>query len=812
MEGTRHLKILTIYNSIKQLQHKIISRIVIINKKSTILITMEDVEETQPLLNSQENQSRNTLSRQSSNLSAIITRHRTNTLSSIRSGYEIVKERMNKEKFVYLILASIFIYLGFMAAFAPRTSLSKDFRWLYSSEMTEAEVYRIYLNALQDENRAEQHVHSLWKENTLEYTVDELKSMGLAPKMENYYPWVGTPVDTQVHLLKDDSLVYSATMMEECIENDPLSCHPERSRGFHEYSANGNVTAQYIFCNYGTLEDYGFLLKNNIDTEDKIHIIRYGKMYRGLKVRNAELYGASSVILYTDPYDDGDITEKNGFQSYPEGPARPLDSIERGAVGYFTDFPGDPTSPGFAAKSRNTEHLSPAGKIPRIPSVPLSAKEVAPLLQELNGNGIQFGPGGNIEGFQYFTGPSNSNVQVQLYNEQDYSIMKMTDITIDIPGIFSEGKIIIGSHRDNQINGTSNGSNSGTAIMLEVARGLSALLDKGWKPLRPIQLISWDGSEAGLLGSTEYTDDHGAILKRNTLAYLNLDNPITGSEFECKASPLLEEVLSRAAKSTDYKGSSTWSLLDEWKKTSNGTVNTLGGGSDFMSFQYHLGIPSANFEFKNDGTKDAIYPMNSNYDNYEWIERFVDPKYKLHNTMARFTGLSALILSESELIPFKTHEYLDVISKWYHIWYDRLPQTFPHDKELSELAKEVDHILKSIRENESIVFDTNSEDIKCECTYEYAIWQFYKKIRIYTRLLRANYKLLQFDRIFLSVKGLTDREYMKHSIYAPNKLLGYPGDVLPGIHEGLDEFDRDAIIEWLTILLIQFNNIKFLLQ
>jgi hypothetical protein len=37
--------------------------------------------------------------------------------------------------------------------------------------------------------------------------------------------------------------------------------------------------------------------------------------------------------------------------------------------------------------------------------------------------------------------------------------------------------------------------NSGTASMLEIARGLGALLASGWKPDRTIMLFSWDGEE-----------------------------------------------------------------------------------------------------------------------------------------------------------------------------------------------------------------------------------------------------------------------------------------------------------------------------
>ncbi len=58
--------------------------------------------------------------------------------------------------------------------------------------------------------------------------------------------------------------------------------------------------------------------------------------------------------------------------------------------------------------------------------------------------------------------------------------------------------MILGNHRDAWVYGAVD-PNSGTASLLEVARGLAALVQAGWKPLRTIVLCSWDGEEYGLV-------------------------------------------------------------------------------------------------------------------------------------------------------------------------------------------------------------------------------------------------------------------------------------------------------------------------
>ncbi|CCH59445.1 hypothetical protein TBLA_0B06200 [Henningerozyma blattae CBS 6284] len=757
------------------------------------------------------------------NTTRVRRRGRSNTMFSIRSGIDIVREQLDKDKFVLLILASTFLYIGFMAAFAPRTSLTRTFGWLHGSTFTKAETYRIFLTALQEENKAKYHVHNYATANkngvhetgdlnTLHYTIDQFTELGFTTKQESYFPWLNINGETQVSLFHGNQMIFNASMIEDCLPSeDPSTCE-SKPHGYHSYSANGNVTAQYVFCNYGTLKDYKLLLNHDIDIEGKIHIIRNGNLLKGIKVKNAELFGASGVILYSDPYDDGYVTERNGFKPYPEGPARNPSAIERGSVQFLQEISGDPTSPGYPSKYKRTEHISPAGKIPNIPSVPMSAKEIQPILELLNGKGFQLGPGGYIDGFDYFTGPSDENTEVRVYNSQNYEFQKISNVAVEIPGIFAEGEIIIGARRDSLVSDGSSGSNSGSAILLEIARGISSLMKRGWKPLRPIKLISWDGSGPAHLGSTEYVEEYSAFLKRNVLAYLNLDSVIQGSLFMSNANPLLHDVIYEAAKYTSFKDNEDWTLYDEWKKMTNNTVGIIDGISDTNSFQNYLGIPSANFQFKNNGTGDAIWHKNSNFDTYTWLEQFIDPDYKLHNTMAKFVGLVTLTINQNDMIPFKTHSYLLEINNWYKKWENKLINSFPYDDELKELADNVNDIIEIATWTESILFDKITQEIKEDCSRDFPLIQFYKKIDLYMSLLRTNNKLRQLDKLFLTKRGLRDREWFKHSIFEPDKFIGSKGIVLTGLYEAIEGWSRDDAMEWLTILMIQFSNIRMLLQ
>lgn len=745
-------------------------------------------------------------------------RNRSTTVSSIMSGYEIVKENFDKKKFIYLLLASLAVYCAFLAAFAPRTSLLRDIRRINASRITEAEVYRIFLNTLHERNEAQDHLrnytsheHSIGDEHSLKYTIDQFKKMGFEPKLEKYYPWINTPLDTGVTLYKKEEIAFEATMMEDCVQNDPTSCNEDRIRGYHAYSANGKVKAPYVFCNYGTITDYLKLLEAGIDIEDKIHIIRIGSISQSMKLRNAELYGASGAITYTDPHDDGEVTAKHGFLTYPDGPARNPSSIERGSVAFLTDFDGDPTTPGYSSRYPMMERLSPAGKIPNIPSVPMSAKEVAPLLRELNSYGSQLASPGDIEGFDYSTGPSPDGVEILLKNDQNYHIAEITNVVVEIPGIFQEYDIIIGNHRDSWGVGGAGIANSGSAILLETARGFSELLKRGWKPFKPIKLISWDGGSPGMLGSTEYAEDHSQIIKKNTLAYLNLDSAVAGTQFHCEMNPLLHEIIQKATRYTGFK-MEDWTLFDEWKSISNLTYDNLSVETDLAPFQYHLGIPSSSCRFQNNDTGDPILARNSNYDTFTWIETQVDPDYKLHNTIAVLTGLTSLMLSEEALIPFKAQPYFAKIQTCFEKYYSKLTSIFADDGEVYRLAKKNSDLLKSLATNESRLFDEKNVHLNNQLLHDFPGWFFYKKIFLYIRLLRTNSKLKQLDQLFLMRGGLEDRPWMKHSLFAPDSQEGFHETILPSMYDAFYDYDREKLFESLITLLTQFRNVKSLME
>ena len=118
---------------------------------------------------------------------------------------------------------------------------------------------------------------------------------------------------------------------------------------FYSFSTNTNITASYVFANFGSKEDYDDLAKNNVSLLGSIAVIKSAdasvylqllhlETSREVQIRNAQERGLAGVLMYPDPQNDGVVTESNGYAPYPEGPARPPEMIERGGIGPYGKY------------------------------------------------------------------------------------------------------------------------------------------------------------------------------------------------------------------------------------------------------------------------------------------------------------------------------------------------------------------------------------------------------------------------------------------------------------------------------------------
>ena len=596
-------------------------------------------------------------------------------------------------------------------------------------------------------------------------------------------------------------ILYECSLEEDVLEEDPTTSLPDRVPTFHGYSANGNVTAQYVFVNFGTHEDFQDLVKADVSLKGKIAIAKYGRGFRGIKVKLAEEHGMVGTVIYTDPQEDKNITEENGYETYPNGPARNPSSVQRGSVQALNVSPGDPTTPGYPSLP-GAPRTPPAG-IPGIPSMPISYKDALPILKSLNGHGPnassfnKYWQGGGLgyKGVEYNIGPSPPDMVLNLVNEQEYVTTPLWNVIGIINGTIPDEVVVIGNHRDAWIAGGAADPNSGTAALDEVIRSFGIALSQGWKPLRTIVFASWDGEEYGLIGSTEWVEEYIPWLSEAAVAYINVDVGTIGNRFSTAASPLLNKVIHdiTAIVPSPNQTIANQTVRDTW----DGDVRTMGSGSDFTAFQDFAGIPSADFTFFPDEDR-PVYHYHSNYDSFHWMQKFGDPGFEYHVTMAKLIGLLAAQLVESPLVYFNATDYADSLAG-YLKKVEKMAKASSHD---SIQTIDFGRLTESIRalQDASRQLDDCSSALTAQIKGTIPWWKWWQRVKLWLEVRDVNTKLKLLERKFLYKEGLDGRHWFKHVVFAPGKWTGYSGATFPGLVEGIEEGDREVVERWKEII------------
>ncbi len=120
---------------------------------------------------------------------------------------------------------------------------------------------------------------------------------------------------------------------------------------------------------------------------------------------------------------------------------------------------------------------------------------------------------------------------------------------------------MVGNHRDAWVYGAVD-PNSGTAAMLEAVHGIGALLQQGWRPKRTMVFCSWDAEEEGLIGSTEWVEQHAKAL-RSAVIYINVDVAVAGPDFSASAVPSLKQFIRDVTRSVPSPLAPT--VYDAWR-------------------------------------------------------------------------------------------------------------------------------------------------------------------------------------------------------------------------------------------------------
>ena len=649
------------------------------------------------------------------------------------------------------------------------------------------------------------------KENA-EWILAKFKEFGLDAHIEQFDVLYPTPKERVVELV-DGGPKFVAKLQEPAVPQDPTSNQQnEQLPTYHAYSIDGDVTAPLVYVNYGVPEDYEQLERMGVSVKGAIVIARYFHSWRGIKPKVAAEHGAVGCLIYSDPHEDGFVQG----DTFPGGAWRPKDGVQRGSVADMPIYPGDPLTPGVGAtKNAKRLALKDAATITKIPVLPISYGDAQPLLAALTGRVAPEGWRGGL-GITYHVGPGAAKVHLKVKSNWE-PLKPVFDVIAKIPGSsFPDEWVIRGNHHDAWVNGAEDPT-SGMVAVLEEGRAFGELLKGGWKPKRTIILCAWDGEEPGLLGSTEFAEEHYDDLRAHAVAYVNSDSNSRGY-LGVEGSHTLEKFSNDVARDIsdpetqlsawkrsrlhEIAGAKSADQRKEIRERPDLRIPALGSGSDYTAFLQHDGIASLNIGF---GGEDGGGIYHSIYDDFYWYTHFSDIDFVYGRALAQTGGTAVMRLADAELLPFEFGDFADTVESYVKELKALSQKT--HD-EIHERNREIEEgLFKATDDPRHPLVAPQMETVPPHLNFaplENAAEEVTRSAGEYRKafeqasanggarlasasLTEVNQLLMQSERKLTNSEGLPNRPWFKHQLYAPGFYTGYAVKTVPAVREAIEQ-------------------------
>lgn len=672
------------------------------------------------------------------------------------------------------------------------------------------------------------HVGAPHDKANAEFLLRKFRDWGWQAEIETFDVLYPTPKSITLELLAPTK--FTARLREPAVRGDSTSTRADGLPPYNVYGADGDVTADLVYVNYGMDEDYKELARRGVDVKGKIVITRYGGGWRGLKPKLAYERGAIGCLIYSDPNDDGYAAG----DTYPQGGWRPQDGVQRGSVLDMTIHPGDPLTPGIGATPKAKRlKIGAAQTILKIPVLPISYADAQPLLAALTGPVAPPAWRGSLP-LTYHLGPGPAKVHLAVAS--DWSLKTLYNVIAKVPGTEAPDEWVIrGNHRDGWVFGAWDPL-SGTVALMAEAQSIGGLLKSGWKPRRTLVYASWDGEEPGLLGSTEWVEQHADELQRKAVIYINSDTNARGF-LQAGGSHSLERFLNEVAASVPdpqtsvsvqarlranvqvegrESGASDIQKKDALKAGEGGDLPlaALGSGSDYSPFIQHLGVPSLNVGYGGEEEEEGVY--HSNYDSFDHYVRFGDPQFAYGIAEAQTLGRAALRMASAEVLPFRFTNFADTVAGYLGEVRALADTKRKNAEELGKLldadaytlaADPTRRVLPPEREPDAPYLNF--------APLENAVARLQKSASAYdaalARLAAQNFaipaarrnalntELRGMEQALTDERGLPRRSWYRHLIYAPGALTGYGAKTLPGVREAIEQNRWDEANEYIVL-------------
>jgi N-acetylated-alpha-linked acidic dipeptidase len=653
------------------------------------------------------------------------------------------------------------------------------------------------------------HVGSPYGKENAEFMAGLFRSWGYETRIEELRVLFPTPKLRRLEMIAPTR--FTAGLVEPPIPEDRTSGQTaEQLPIYNAYSADGDVTAELVYANFGSPQDYEDLERRGIDVKGKIVILRYGSGFRGVKPQHAAERGAVGCILFSDPgaygFFQGD--------AYPVGGWATEQTAQRGGIADVRRYSGDPLTP-FVGAVESAERLprSEAKTLSPIPVLPISAADALPLLKALGGPVAPEGWRGRIP-VTYHMGPGPARVHLQL--AFDWKLVSAYDVIARLAGSERpEQWILRGNHHDAWVNGASDPVSAMVAVLAE-AKAVGELARQGWRPKRTILYAAWDGEEAALLGSVEWAETHAKELNEHLAVYINSDGNARGFAYSGGVATLAtlvdqayRDVIDPEKRVSVWERARAGSIVYDQAPVEEGKplpLKPLGVGTDFTPFLAYLGVPSLDVSF---GGEEEYGVYHSIYDSFDHFNRFVDPGFRYGVALAQTSGRMVLRLADADVLPFDFAPFAETLQTTVQRLQQRTAAMREETEETNrriadrtyELADDPLHPVKPPKRQDPVP----SVDFT---PLQKAVARLTESARTYAAAMdrgipkekekEIDQVLLQAERAFLRPENLPGRPWYRHQLYGPSLITGTMV-LFPGVRNAIEARDWKKAEEEIAI-------------
>eukprot|EP00081_Caenorhabditis_elegans_P002366 NP_001024446.1 Glutamate CarboxyPeptidase 2 homolog [Caenorhabditis elegans] len=511
------------------------------------------------------------------------------------------------------------------------------------------------------------------------------------------------------------------------------------------YSADGTVEGDIVYVNKGTPKDIEHIESLGIDLKDKIVLARYSSNFRGNIAQMAVKKGAKACLLYSDPMQVASLgTGPSEFFKIIQANFNPFFVIDS-TYGRTDKMPSHAVQRVVGWKKDPNYSLLP---------IPYSAAQI--LFEKMKGDAVIADFQGKLD-VTYRYGPgliNNQKLRVTVHAKNEER--KIQNVLGYIKGSQEPDKfVLVGNHYDAWTYGAVD-PNSVTSTLLEVTRALKAYQNlTGWRPVtftlvlkmgfltRSILFAHWDAEEYGLIGSTEFAEEHRTQLMRRAVAYINTDMIGGNQSLLAMANPTVVNVLRAAAAKISHPNPKTFlphkTIIPHIHFTSFQQVAVIICLSliiwvfRWFSLSHHhwtarLFIPS----------------YHTIYETPYLIDNILDPEYKMHKAMGEMLIECILNFSESRILPYDLKELMDRV----------LDEYFPRIQQ---------HINKA---------------------------QTFENISEYLTEPQKQFEL--FEKCFINPHGILGDPQSRHVLFRPSADNWYRGNAISQVHSLISKMETSV--------------------